>query len=518
VVSALEVDDTGLRVRGDGDFPIDVAFDGQRIFSFWLRRDTKPDKDWLSLRWPPPLRRFLNGSVQVSLVDPVSGTTWIETSARLGDGEGAVRVEDRQGNPMGLDKSLRLTRLFGDRDAEQMEPLLDAMETVLKGLEAAGVEPFIAYGTLLGAVRDQDFIGHDSDADLGYVSGFDHPTDVVLESFRLQRRLQEMGFRIERYSGIAFKVIVREADGSPRGLDVFGGFMRAGTLYLMGEVGHPFRPEWISPRTDVVLAGRTFPAPGQPEHLLEAMYGPSWKVPDPAYKFTTPASTQRRLDGWFRGMRVGLRNRWARSRVEGPRPAGAEEPSSFAQWVAHQEPEIGTAVDIGCGRGTDALWLAGRGVPVVGLDYFPPDLRHAAGRARRLKVPAEFEWASLTEYRSTLVTGAELSRRPGPRIVLSRHVFDATNHVGRENLLRLAKMISRDSGRLYLQVQTSATPHSRKLGVRAFALDQISQLVARTGGRVEQATRIRENDDGVAGAAAADRRPTIGRMVISWSR
>ena len=46
-------------------------------------------------------------------------------------------------------------------------------------LEEAGVRPFLAYGTLLGAVRQGDFIGHDSDADLGYVSEHDHPVDAV---------------------------------------------------------------------------------------------------------------------------------------------------------------------------------------------------------------------------------------------------------------------------------------------------------------------------------------------------
>ena len=57
-----------------------------------------------------------------------------------------------------------------------------------------GVEAFPAYGTLLGAVREQDLIGHDNDADLGYVSRHTHPLDVIRESFRLQRRLREQGY------------------------------------------------------------------------------------------------------------------------------------------------------------------------------------------------------------------------------------------------------------------------------------------------------------------------------------
>ena len=96
---------------------------------------------------------------------------------------------------LGIDKSNRLAKTFDTRDDEQVTPLLDAMELVLRALQDGGVEPFLAYGTLLGAVREGGFIGHDSDIDLGYVSRHPHPVDVVRESFRLQRELRREGLR-----------------------------------------------------------------------------------------------------------------------------------------------------------------------------------------------------------------------------------------------------------------------------------------------------------------------------------
>ena len=66
---------------------------------------------------------------------------------------------------------------------------------MLGALQKAGIDAFPAYGTLLGAVREGRLIGHDSDADLGYVSEHTHPVDVVRESFRLQRALADMGYR-----------------------------------------------------------------------------------------------------------------------------------------------------------------------------------------------------------------------------------------------------------------------------------------------------------------------------------
>ena len=505
-------------MRGDGDRPVNVLFDDQRVFSFWLERDTTPQDDSRRYPWPPVLRRFLDGSVTVALADPVDGTSWVSTPAVLGSGDGVVRVCAPQGHPMGLDKSLRLTRLFGDRDSAQMGPLLDTIEVVVGALEKAGIEPFLAYGTLLGAVRDQDFIGHDSDADLGYVSRHHAPVDVVRESFQLQRRLQDMGYTVHRYSGIGLKVVAREADGSPRGLDVFGGFMARDMLYLMGEVGHPFRPEWLNPRCPVELAGRRFPAPAQPEHLLEAMYGPTWQVPDPAYQFTTPQTTQRRLTGWFRGLRVGTDERWERHRTRQD-PPPRKGPSPFVRWVRKQEPDLATAVDVGCGRGWDAQWLARKGVRSIGLDYFTPDLRRARRRTADDDRAAEvtYRWMHLDDLRSVLATGAELAREPGRRVVLAHHVAEATDRVGRQNLLRLARMTTRDSGRLYLQSYVAPTEHSRRLGVQPLHPDAFERLVVASGGDIEQSIPLTEHDAGVRGAVAGGPH-TIQKMVVSWSR
>ncbi|WP_193612010.1 hypothetical protein [Nocardioides lijunqiniae] len=515
-VTDLAVDDRGLLLAVEADVSANVLFDDQRIFSFWLERDTVAEGDRRHYPWPPALRRFLDGSVEVSIADPVDGTVWQTTTARLGGGEGPVIVEDRHGNALALDKSLRLTRLFGDRDADQMLPLLDTIDVVLGALEEAGVEPFVAYGTLLGAVRDQDFIGHDSDADLGYVSRFHHPVDVIRESFALQRRLREMGFPVNRYSGLGLKVVAREADGSPRGLDVFGGFMRDDMLYLMGEVGHPFREEWLYPRSTVVLAGRELPAPAEPSHLLEAMYGPTWQTPDPAYQFTTPRSTQRRLSGWFRGTRVGFDERWERRRASQPERA-QRGPSPFVRWVRRQETDAATFVDLGCGEGQDALWLSRAGVGSIGLDFFAPDLRRARRRAERRDLPARFEWFNLHEMRSVLGVGAWLVREPGPRVVLAHHVVDAVDRTGLEQLLRLARMVTRDSGRCYLQFHTARTPRSAGLGLHPVPHARVAEAVRARGGRVEQLVELTEAELDIPGAAAGGD-PTLCRMVVSWSR
>ena len=502
-MSDVHVDDDGIRFTSSDDVVVDVTFDGRRVWSFWLQRDTEGLDGVRTVAWPQPLRRFLDGSTRLALVDHVAGAELYAAEVTLGGGAGRIDVSDKKGRPLGLDKSNRLSRLFESRDADQVAPLMDAIDTVLQALDAAGIEGFLAYGTLLGAYRDGRLIGHDSDADLGYVSRHTHPVDVMLESFRLQRTLVEMGFVVTRYSGIAVKVHVPEADGTIRGLDVFGGFLRDGMLYLMGEVGAPFEPEWIFPRGTVELEGRTFAAPAQPDRLLAAMYGEGWRVPDPAYEFTTPDSTRLRLNGWFRGIRVG------QGRGMGSRDLTPDEPSAFARWVHADAPAgTGTVVDLGCGYGTDAVWLGRQGRSTWGMDAHYKSYVRMRRLAEAEGLPVRFRWVNLAEARSVLDAAADLSRVPGPRVVTARHVLDTLDRPARDHLLRLARVLTRGGGALYCQVQLPGERNPQSHGsVSPMDLDDLLRRIADHAGAVTSET-LNEND--AAGAA------NIARLVVTW--
>jgi hypothetical protein len=376
-----------------------------------------------------------------------TGETLFDDEVSLGSGSGPIRFVNRDGQPLSLDRTWRRVVTFDNRTGPQVEPLLDAIDVVLGALREVGIGAFLAYGTLLGAVREGRLIGHDGDADLGYVSHLTHPVDVIRESFRLQRDLVALGFTVTRYSALAFKVDVDEGDGVVRGLDVFGGFLMNGRLYLMGEIGDPFEESWVFPLGTTTLEGRSFAAPADPDRMLTAMYG-TWRVPDPAFHFAPPITTVRRLDGWFRGLRVG-RAKWDRvySRKQPPLP---EEPSPFVAWAAEREPGAATYVDLGCGRGSDVLWMARRGVPSFGLDFQPRSYAEAAARG----IPGTQFWrCNLLEARDALPSGADLARRPGPRLLVARHLVDALSPEARQNLWRLSRMAlaGAGGGRLYLE-------------------------------------------------------------------
>ncbi len=438
------VDDDGLVVHAFADRALDVLFDGRRVWTFWTLRDTDGTGPFRRVPWPLPLVRHLEGRSRVAVRDSASGETYFDEERVLGSGEGRVEIRNARGDELGFDKSGKLVTTFAGRSERDLDALLDATEAVVAALRECGLEPFLAYGTLLGAVREGAVLGHDSDADLGYVSGHSSPVDVARESFRVQRDLAGRGFATYRYSGGAFRVDVREG-GVTRGLDVFGGFFDRGRLYLMGEIGTDFREEWIRPLGTAQLSGRTMPVPAVPERLLEATYGPGWKVPDPAFKFTTPDRTVRALEGWFRGTQPGIRY-WERRAGSRPNQSFAA-PSVLARRAARFAQEHGAEVlDVGAGRGADSVWLARQGVKVTAYDYVPRALRDAAAVAAAEGLPLEVRPLNLTEWRSTLSEGARLAADPRPRVVVARHVMDATTAFGRESLVRLCSMALRGGG------------------------------------------------------------------------
>jgi hypothetical protein len=456
-VRHVTVDADGVTARAPRETVMDMLVDGRRVYSFWLHRDGTRVGGRFGSRWrvpwPRTLKEFLDGTARFTVVAHETGEQVFDDEVTLGSGRGRIEILSRNGQPLSLDKSWRRVVTFDTRNAANIEPLMHAIEVVLAALREAGVEAFLAYGTLLGAVREGKLLGHDSDADLGYVSHHTHPVDVIRESFRLQRALVGLGYRITRYSALAFKVDVEEGDGVVRGLDVFGGFLMDGNLHLMGEIREPFEESSIFPLGTTTLEGRTFPAPADPDKLLTATYGP-WRTPDPAFKFAPPATTVRRLNGWFRGLRVG-RARWDRiySRVLREMP----EPSPFIEWVGSIEGGLGTYVDVGCGRGADALFMGERGEPSLGLD-FQPRAFAAAEQESADNGLVTFWTMNLLEIRQVLVVGAIVARRPGRTVVTARHLVDAAKKPARERLWRMSRMMlsGEEGGLLYLEFLSRA--------------------------------------------------------------
>lgn len=512
---APHVDAEGLHLPPDWTGSFDVLLDGQRVWSFAPERGTLEDHGLRSTSWPKSLRPYLDGFSRVTIRNHLTEDDWFDDEVAFTSRQERIKVVDKSGCPLAADKWGFLVAPFDSKDPAVVDDLLDRTKQVLDVLrERCGLPAYISYGTLLGAVRDGALIGHDTDMDAAYLSAHEHPVDVIRESFRIQRALQQHGWRVGRTSAGFIQVFLKGPDGSTRSLDIFTCFSADGHLYQTSQVRVPLARSVIEPLGSVTLHGREFPAPADPEALLEAMYGAGWRVPDPAFHFETPTEARRRFGGWFEGYRVNRRP-WEDFHRRAAAPTASEEPSTFARWVTERAPASTSVVDIGCGHGQDALWFARNGHQVLGLDYAGAALGRARSAGRSGDSTVTFRAFNLYDLRQVLATGTRLARAGEPHVLYARFLVEALKDEGRENLWRLAKLALRGGGALYLEFRTGKDRATRESGgpPRNFTRpDTVADEIRSHGGRIEH----RAEGRGLDAYEGTD--PHLCRLVARWQQ
>jgi SAM-dependent methyltransferase len=444
------VTDEGLWLPAECTEVVDVLLGEHRVFTgVPTRYEVDPASGLRLVPWPGVLRPHLTGHSQVLVRSHVSGQVWIEAGFAFDDRDVETSVRDDEGYPLAVDKWHFLVRTFDSSDPALGRHLLDDLSRLLRLMnDELGVPAFIAYGTLLGAVRSGRFIGHDNDADIAYVSHFEHPADIARESFRIERGLVANGWRVNRSTGGFLRVWADDGDDAQRKIDLFTGYFIGDLFAIERWVCAPLARESLLPLSTVVLEETEFPAPARPEDLLAATYGEEWRVPDPAFTFRVFRDIARRSSGWFGEFWLN-QFRWSAEAVD-QGPGG--EPSAFARWV---EPQLGAdlVTDIGCGTGADAVWLGREGREVVGLDYADEAIKLAAQASRATGANARFEELSLLDLRGCLSTAARLALRDrGRGSATARGVVDVLTPEGRRHLWLLCRILLGGGGRLFLEL------------------------------------------------------------------
>ena len=139
-----------------------------------------------------------------------------------------------------------------------------------------GFKFFLAYGTMLGAVREKDFIDHDEDIDLG--ADF---KDVDLFMSMLFE-LRDHGFEVARLDDRGLISIIRKNEY----IDIY--FFKKYNDKLMINCGEPLPTKYLENQAELEFKGIKFSAPADIEGVMEFWYGKNWQTPIQWLNFHTP--------------------------------------------------------------------------------------------------------------------------------------------------------------------------------------------------------------------------------------
>jgi tetratricopeptide (TPR) repeat protein len=176
-------------------------------------------------------------------------------------------------------------RLRRGHTAASKRAMLDFYEEVSRLIESStGLPVFPFYGTLLGAIRENDFIVHD-------VGGFDMvvvcegmmPEEVRAEFSKVRQVLFDRGYHLKTNP---CGVMIRRQQSDATFLDLSYGWFNAEDEFNV-SFGWRYAPvcgreSFMADRT-CGLADRKVTVPANAEEVLRQLYGAHWRVPDQGF-------------------------------------------------------------------------------------------------------------------------------------------------------------------------------------------------------------------------------------------
>lgn len=145
------------------------------------------------------------------------------------------------------------------------EEALRNLSTTKKILDLAGVRWGLTFGTLLGAVRESDFIEHDTDVDLAIYPRHDKKFIDSLPRFI------EVGFELIRFEKSVVSLIRKGVY-----LDFY--FCRK-SLVGFRIADNQLQSQCMRFDESTKIRGKDFPCHNNKLHVLQKFYGPNWRVP-----------------------------------------------------------------------------------------------------------------------------------------------------------------------------------------------------------------------------------------------
>jgi SAM-dependent methyltransferase len=312
-----------------------------------------------------------------------------------------------------------------------------------------GLDLFVAYGVLLGFTRAGDFIGHDDDFDLAYISPLKTREEVRRQSVEIVEALIAEGWTVRLTSYGQYKII-RRVKREKLKFEIFVGWTEGDCTYLYFGIDKGIEPSAFVPVATRNFHGVSLPVPADPERVNAAIYGPGWRTPDPGFRYVFDKEKWRPFLFLRSTQNLGYWNDYYAGRH--PDEAWSLSPSPFAEFVAG-EREAGPLLEVGCGNGRDALFFASVGFEVIGVDYCETAVKLCAERAEGAGLAARFEPLNL--YDVAQVTAFVAAHTAAFDVLYARFFVHAVTELGEQELLKLAASVLKPGGRAFLEFRTT---------------------------------------------------------------
>jgi ubiquinone/menaquinone biosynthesis C-methylase UbiE len=243
-------------------------------------------------------------------------------------------------------------------------------------IEEHGYDAFLMYGTLLGAVREGGYIGHDADFDAGYVSSRRNGPAAAAELVEIAMTMIRHGFGADLRARLLH---VHHPEDDDFHIDLFHTYFEDGAhRFPFGIAGTTplLESDWTGTH-DIDFPGGRAAVPNNAEQLVEHLYGDEWRRPKPGFNWRLDRTDHAEEAQLTEEQRAKVY--WASFYARTEYTSG----SSFFELVNARSDMPETVIDIGCGDGRDSCAFGRAGRTVLGLDQSPVGIRRAVEHAER---------------------------------------------------------------------------------------------------------------------------------------
>lgn len=170
--------------------------------------------------------------------------------------------------------------------SQRRKILNDLLQILCESCKSIDAKPFLLYGTLLGYIRQKDFICYDFDIDVGVLENDYDKLYSQLQSNII--KYPDFWLKEKKAFGYRSLVIIHKDTQINCDISEFNYrhnmFRRnVPSLYskfILKETQVDYPQDWILPLIPVVFNNQDIYIPNNPDALLRTYYGPDYLIPD----------------------------------------------------------------------------------------------------------------------------------------------------------------------------------------------------------------------------------------------